>query len=473
MQYKAPDEQVLEQLRQAVPGRVYTGDAIKEDYAHDEMPIYGTRVPDAVVEAKTTEEVSSICRICYENDIPIIPRGAGTGLSGGCVALYGGVVLDTSKMNKILSYDLDNFIVRVQAGVLLNDLAADCLAHGVMYPPDPGEKFATVGGNVSTNAGGMRAVKYGTTRDYVRAMTVVLPSGEILHLGGEVTKNCSGYNLLHLMVGSEGTLGIITELSLRVIAPPANTVSLLALFDNLPDCISCVSKVRLSGLDPTAVEFMPRSNVDDIERFLGKNVYPKKIEGVEVQYYLLTTFDCRLEVELDDIMEHAAETFVENGALDVVVYDTPEALRSAWAVRGATLEALLANFNQTDECDIVVPVPQIAPLVEYLTGLEEEVGLTVRATGHAGDGNVHVNVCANDMPPEEFEKRAEKFMKLAYAKVPEFGGLISGEHGIGSAKVGYLEEALGQTVMDLMRSVKKVFDPKMLLNPGKVCTRVQ
>ena len=319
----------------------------------------------------------------------------------------------------------------------------------------------------------MRAVKYGTTRDYVRAMTVVLPSGEILHLGGEVTKNCSGYNLLHLMVGSEGTLGIITELSLRVIAPPANTVSLLALFDNLPDCISCVSKVRLSGLDPTAVEFMPRSNVDDIERFLGKNVYPKKIEGVEVQYYLLTTFDCRLEVELDDIMEHAAETFVENGALDVVVYDTPEALRSAWAVRGATLEALLANFNQTDECDIVVPVPQIAPLVEYLTGLEEEVGLTVRATGHAGDGNVHVNVCANDMPPEEFEKRAEKFMKLAYAKVPEFGGLISGEHGIGSAKVGYLEEALGQTVMDLMRSVKKVFDPKMLLNPGKVCTRVQ
>ena len=433
MQYKAPDEQVLEQLRQAVPGRVYTGDAIKEDYAHDEMPIYGTRVPDAVVEAKTTEEVSSICRICYENDIPIIPRGAGTGLSGGCVALYGGVVLDTSKMNKILSYDLDNFIVRVQAGVLLNDLAADCLAHGVMYPPDPGEKFATVGGNVSTNAGGMRAVKYGTTRDYVRAMTVVLPSGEILHLGGEVTKNCSGYNLLHLMVGSEGTLGIITELSLRVIAPPAN----------------------------------------DIERFLGKNVYPKKIEGVEVQYYLLTTFDCRLEVELDDIMEHAAETFVENGALDVVVYDTPEALRSAWAVRGATLEALLANFNQTDECDIVVPVPQIAPLVEYLTGLEEEVGLTVRATGHAGDGNVHVNVCANDMPPEEFEKRAEKFMKLAYAKVPEFGGLISGEHGIGSAKVGYLEEALGQTVMDLMRSVKKVFDPKMLLNPGKVCTRVQ
>lgn len=469
MEYKALTPEVLAQLQAAVPGRVYTGADVNEDYAHDEMPLYGSRLPDAVVQVHTTEEVSAVCRICYQNDIPVTPRGAGTGLCGGCVALYGGIVLDTTRMNRILGYDLDNFTVRVQSGVLLNDLANDCLAHGVMYPPDPGEKFATVGGNVAANAGGMRAVKYGTTRDYVRAMTVVLPNGDVVRLGSEVTKNCSGYSLMHLMIASEGTLGIITELSLKVILPPKYQVSLLALFEDLSSCISCVSRIKLAGLDPQALEFMSRTNVVDIEAFLGKTVYPAKSEGVDVGYYLLTTLDCHMEAEMDYLMEHAAELFVDNGALDVVVYDTPDALRSAWAVRGATLEALLVNYKQMDECDVVVPVPQIAEFVEYVVGLEKEVGLTVRTTGHAGDGNVHVNVCANGMDEALFRASAHRFMELAYAKAAQLGGLISGEHGIGSAKVAYLEQACGPVVMELMRGVKKVFDPKMLLNPGKVC----
>lgn len=469
MEYKSLTPQVLELLSAAVPGRVRTGAEVNEDYAHDEMPLYGTRLPDAVVEVCSTEEVSAVCRICYEHDIPVTPRGAGTGLCGGCVALHGGVVLDTTRMNKILGYDLDNFIVRVQSGVLLNDLANDCLEHGVMYPPDPGEKFATVGGNVVTNAGGMRAVKYGTTRDYVRAMTVVLPDGRVVRLGGEVTKNCSGYSLMHLMVASEGTLGIITELSLKVVVPPKHTVSLLALFEDLSSCINCVSKIKLAGLDPQALEFLSRANVVDIEAFLGKTVYPARSEGVDVGYYLLTTLECRMDEELDYLMEHAAETFVDNGALDVVVYDTPDALRSAWAVRGATLEALLVNYKQMDECDVVVPVPRIAEFVEYVIGLESEVGLTIRATGHAGDGNVHVNACANGMDEADFAARAERFMRLAYAKAAELGGLISGEHGVGSAKVAYLEEAYGPDIMELMRGIKALFDPKMLLNPGKVC----
>lgn len=473
MEYKAPSAEVIAQLRAAVPGRVWTGDEISADYAHDEMPFYGTRMPHAVVEAASTQEVCDVCRICYGAGVPVIPRGAGTGLSGGCVALYGGVVLDISKMNRILGYDTGNFIVRVQAGVLLNDLAADCLAHGVMYPPDPGEKFATVGGNVAANAGGMRAVKYGTTRDYVRAMTVVLPCGDVIHLGGEVTKNSSGYSLMHLMIGSEGTLGIITELSLRVIAPPQNTVSLLALFEDLPTCIACVSKIKLAGLDPQALEFMSRTNVQDIEHYLGKTVYPARCEGREVGFYLLSTFDCRMEAELDDLLERAAGAFVENGAMDVVVYDTPEALRTAWAVRGATLEALQARYPQMDECDVVVPITRIAQFVEYVDSLAERFGLTIRSTGHAGDGNVHVNACADGMEPAEFARRTAAFMKLAYAKAAECGGLVSGEHGIGSAKVEYLEESLGSTVMELMRGVKRVFDPKMLMNPGKVCCSLQ
>ena len=470
MTYKKLTSELLEQLKEAVPGRVYTGEDLNPDYARDEAPIYGQHMPDAAVECLTTEEVAAVCKLCYDNDVPIVPRGTGTGLCGGCVPTHGGVVIDTQKMNKILSWDLDNFAVRVQSGVLLNDLANACQENGVFYPPDPGEKFATIGGNVAVNAGGMRAVKYGATRDYVRAMTVVLPCGEIIRLGGEVTKTSSGYNLLQLMVGSEGTLGIITEVSLRVLPQPGETFSLLALFSTLDEAISCVPRIKMSGLDPQALEFLGRDMVVSIERFLEKTVFPGTSDGQEVGAYLLTTFECARGESVEDRMERAAEVCLENGAMDIIVYDTPEALRNAWAVRGATLEAILTDFKLSDECDVVVPIPRIPEFVNYVFSLENEVGLAVRASGHAGDGNVHVNVCANDMDQAEFLKRAEKFMALAYAKGQELGGMISGEHGIGHAKRAYLEQAVGQPVMALMRGIKVAFDQKGLLKPGKVCT---
>ena len=213
--YNKITPEIAEKL-QAIVGakRFFAKDAVKDDFSHDEMPIYGKYYPEVVCEVESTEEVSQIMRLCYENNIPVTPRGAGTGLVGGCVPLCGGVVLCTTRMNKILSYDMNNLVVHIQPGVLLCDLAADALTRGLMYPPDPGEKTATVGGNVSTNAGGMRAVKYGVTRDYVLAMTVVLPDGRVMELGKTVCKTSSGYSLLHLMIGSEGTLGIITELML-------------------------------------------------------------------------------------------------------------------------------------------------------------------------------------------------------------------------------------------------------------------
>ncbi|HJB70698.1 MAG TPA: FAD-binding oxidoreductase, partial [Candidatus Flavonifractor avistercoris] len=211
-QYNKVTPELIEALKAAVPGRISVNGDINEDFSHDEMPIYGKAMPEVVAECLTTEEVAAVMKLCNENRVPVTPRGAGTGLTGGAVAIHGGVVLSTTKMNKILSYDTENMVVRVQAGVLLNDLAEDAAKQGFLYPPDPGEKFATLGGNVATNAGGMRAVKYGATRDYVRAMTVVLPTGEIVHLGASVSKTSSGYSLLNLMIGSEGTLGIITEL---------------------------------------------------------------------------------------------------------------------------------------------------------------------------------------------------------------------------------------------------------------------
>ncbi len=469
MENKTVTPEILERLSAAAPGRVYSGGEIKADYAHDEMPIYGRHTPDAVVEVLSTEETAAVCRICYDSGIPIVPRGAGTGLCGGCVADHGGVVIDTGRMNRILGYDLDNFTVRVQAGVLLDDLSNDCLKHGVLYPPDPGERFATVGGNVATNAGGMRAVKYGATRDYVRAMTVVLPGGEVIRLGGEVNKTSSGYSLLHLMIGSEGTLGIITELSMKLLPLPKQTVSLLGMFPDLDSAISCVPQVKRAGLDPQALEFLPRANVREIQEFLGREVYPARCEGEEVGAYLLSTFEGAKPEQMDEIMERAAEVFLENGALDVLVFDTPESIRTAWSVRGAALEAIQAKFDMTDECDVVVPIPHIPELVNYANSLEEEIGLAIRTSGHAGDGNVHMNVCASGMERDAFLAKAARFMDLVYARGRELGGLCSGEHGIGSAKVSYLARFEGETVMELMRGVKRVFDPKGLLNPGKVC----
>ena len=255
--YNKITPEIAEQLKAVVGDKRFSaGEEVDPNYSHDEMPIYGKFFPEVTVDVESTEEVSQIMKICNENHIPVTCRGAGTGLVGGCVPLAGGVVLCTRRMNKILHYDMDNLVVRIQPGVLLKDLAADALAHGLMYPPDPGEKTATVGGNISTNAGGMRAVKYGVTRDYVLAMTVVLADGRVIELGKSVSKTSSGYSLLHLMIGSEGTLGIITEMTMKLIPNPKCDVSCLVPFRTVEDCISFVPQIKLANLDPQSIEFM-------------------------------------------------------------------------------------------------------------------------------------------------------------------------------------------------------------------------
>ena len=331
MVYNEVTPEIIEAFKKIVPGKVYVKDEINEDYFHDEMPIYGKGAPEVLIEGTTTEDIAAIVKICYENSIPVIPRGAGTGLTGAAVALHGGVMIDMSKMNKILEYDKENFVVHVQPGVLLNDLAEDAQKQGLLYPPDPGEKFATLGGNVATNAGGMRAVKYGCTRDYVRAMTVVLPTGEIIKLGATVSKTSTGYSLLNLMIGSEGTLGIITELTLKVIPAPKETISLIIPYENLEDCISTVPKFFMNHLQPQALEFMEKEIVLVSERYLGKNVFPKEVEGIDIGAYLLVTFDGEDMESLEEIAEKAAEVVLEDGAVDVLVADTPAKKKEAWA----------------------------------------------------------------------------------------------------------------------------------------------
>jgi len=472
--YNKITPEICEKLKAIVGEKRFSvGEAVKDDYSHDEMPIYGKFYPEVVCEVETTEEVSSIMKLCNENNIPVTPRGAGSGLVGGCVPIHGGVILCTTRMNKILSYDMKNLVVHTQPGVLLCDLAADALDHGLMYPPDPGEKTATLGGNVSTNAGGMRAVKYGVTRDYVLAMTVVLPNGEIMNLGKTVCKTSSGYSLLHLMIGSEGTLGIITELTLKLIPKPIMNVSLILPFKDVESAIASVPEIKLANLDPQSIEFMERDIVDSSAAFTGNSIFPTIVNDKEAGAYILVTLVGDNEAELTAKMDKLGELAEKVGAYDVLVVWTDGLKKDVWAARSAFLTVIEADTKLLDEMDVVVPVDKIAEFLGYVRATGKEEGIAIRNFGHAGDGNLHIYCCANDMELDEFKVKSKIVMDKCYAKCTEFGGQVSGEHAIGHAKKEYLKESVGDTAFGLMQAIKQVFDPKGILNPGKVCHYVE
>ncbi len=467
--YKKLTEPVLERLRRVLGEALVFGEAVKEDFSHDEMPIYGKFAPEAVCFPSSTEEVAEVMRICCEECVPVTVRGAGTGLVGGCVPLCGGLVLSTERMNSILAYDMNNLTVTIQPGVLLRDLAADALAHGLMYPPDPGEKTSTVGGNVSTNAGGMRAVKYGVTRDYVLAMTVVLPSGEVLKLGKAVCKTSSGYSLLHLIIGSEGTLGVITELTLKLIPKPIMDVSLLLPFEEISAAIASVPAIKLANLEPQSIEFMERDIVESSAEFTGNPVFPTRVNGRDVGAYILVTLVGGSEAELTAKMDRLAEVAERAGAFDVLVVWTDNLKKDVWAARSAFLTAIEADSKLLDEMDVVVPVDRIAEFLAFARAEAEKNGLRLRAFGHAGDGNLHIYCCSNELEEAEFKRRCKLAMDSCYKKCDEFQGQVSGEHAIGHAKKDYLRLSAGETAYGLMAAIKQVFDPKGILNPGKVC----
>ena len=467
--YSKITPEIAEQLRAVVGKRFCVGGEVDPNYSHDEMPIYGKYMPEAAVDAETTEEVSAVMKICAANKIPVTCRGAGTGLVGGCVPLAGGLVLCTRRMNKILEYDMDNLVVRLQPGVLLKDLAADAQSRGLMYPPDPGEKTATVGGNISTNAGGMRAVKYGVTRDYVLALTVVLADGRIIELGKSVCKTSSGYSLLHLMIGSEGTLGIITEMTLKLIPSPICDVSCLVPFRDVESCIRSVPKIKLGNLDPQSIEFMDADIVTSSAAFTGNPIFPERVRNEDVGASVLVTFTGYDEDELDQKMIKLGEIAKEADALDVLVVATSSNKKSAWAARSSFLTAIEADTKLIDEMDVVVPVDKIPAFLIYIRALGDELGIRIRNFGHAGDGNLHIYCCSNELEEEEFKRRVKIIMDRAYTKCAELEGQVSGEHSIGHAKMVYLRESVGEDVFELMRQIKAVFDPDGILNPGKVC----
>jgi len=442
---------------------IHYGKDIHEDFSHDEMTVYGCYYPEVVAEAISTEVVSKIMSYATNRKIPVTPRGSGTGLCGGAVAVHGGILLSLAKMDEIIEFDEKNFTVTVQSGVLLMTLAREAIARNMLYPPDPGEKSATIGGNAMTNAGGMRAIKYGVTRDYVLGMTAVLPNGAVIELGGKVAKNSSGYSIKDLLIGSEGTLAVVTKIILKLIPLPGESLSLLIPFNDLGKCFDTVPEILQSRTNPTAVEFMQRQVIEAAEKYLGLH-FPDKSANV----YLLLTFDGNSRSELEQTFTKVAEICLANGALDVYISDTEERQESIWKARGAFLEAIKTSTSEMDECDVVVPRDTLGEFMAFVDTLENSHGLRVRSFGHAGDGNLHIYLCRDNLGKAEWEKRCEEVMERLYMTAGKLGGQISGEHGIGHAKSKYLENSLGEEVIGLMKGVKKSFDPHNILNPGKV-----
>lgn len=463
MNYKKIDAQDISFLT-AVCGaeRVHTGEGINEDFSHDELSGIH-QYPEVLVEVKSTGEVSEIMKYAHLHNIPVTPRGQGTGLVGASVAVHGGIMMNMSLMNQILELDEENLTLTVEPGVLLMEISKYVEERDFFYPPDPGEKSATIAGNINTNAGGMRAVKYGVTRDYVRGLEIVMPNGDVMELGGKVVKNSSGYALKDLIVGSEGTLGIVTKAVLKLLPLPKKALSLLIPFPDLETAIETVPKIVKSKVIPTAIEYMVRDVILASEEFLGKQ-FPDSSSDA----YLLLTFDGNSTEEIEAAYDKVAHICLESGALDVLISNTVERQESIWKARGAFLEAIKASTTEMDECDVVVPRNRIADFVKYSDELQKEFDIRIKSFGHAGDGNLHIYVLRDDLDDAAWREKLNAVFDCMYEKSRELGGKVSGEHGIGYAKLPFLKESMGENGMALLKGIKAAFDPKMILNPGKV-----
>lgn len=412
---------------------------------------------DALVFATSTEEVSGLLKYADANKISVTPRGAGTNLVGSTVPQNGGIIIDFSKMNKILEFDADTFTATVESGILLKDFQAFVESKGFFYPPDPGEKSASVGGNIATNAGGMRAVKYGVTRDYVRGLEVVLADGSVTLVGSKNVKDASGLSLKNLIIGSEGTLAVITKCILKIIPKPEYSKSVLVPFADLESGISTVQKILFANANPTAVEFVERKVVELGEKFTGIK-YPHP----EAAAYLLLTFDGK-QNEVKENLEIIKNVVLQNGALDFVIPESPERLEEIWKVRGCLVKAVEATSEQ-EPVDLVVPIDKVAEFVEFVNKTQKKVGMQMVAFGHAGDGNVHLCVVRGSRSEEEWKTELQKNMECVYSKAYELGGLTSGEHGIGLSKRHYFLKETKNTNLQMMNAIKTSLDPHHILN---------
>ncbi|HET9481722.1 MAG TPA: FAD-linked oxidase C-terminal domain-containing protein [Candidatus Polarisedimenticolia bacterium] len=418
--------------------------------------------PEAVVRPETTEQVSRVMKIATRERIPVTPRGAGTGLSGGALPVFGGISLSLERMNRILEIDTDNLMAVVEPGVITEVLQTEVEKQGLYYPPDPASRGSCmIGGNVAENAGGPRAVKYGVTKDWVCGVEAVLPDGSILATGGKLRKDVSGYNLTQTLVGSEGTLAIVTKVILRLMPLPAHRRAMLACFDDVEAAARAVVAVFARGVTPSAAEFMEgeawRTGADRVG---------KRLIAPDHAAYLLLEVDGRDADQVERDAATVGEACLELGAADVFVADTPARAKDVWSVRRAIGEAVKKIAPYKEE-DTVVPRRQVPDLVLAVRDIIGRHGLRAICYGHAGDGNIHVNIL-KDEGGFAWEASLDTAIREIFEKVAALGGRISGEHGIGWVQRAYMPIVHQAVELGLMRRIKRAFDPDGILNPGKI-----
>ena len=424
-------------------------------------------LPEVVLQPVTVEEVSAIMKYCNERAIPVTPRGAGTGLSGGALPVHGGVVLDMKRFNKILNVDKRNFQVTTEPGVITQELQEHLKSEGLFYPPDPASKGSCfIGGNVSENSGGPRAVKYGVVKDYVLNLEVVLPNGEVIWTGANVLKNSTGYNLTQLIVGSEGTLGIITKIVLRLIPAVKHDLLLLVPFRSAVQACEAVNAIFLAGYTPSALEFMERDALEWSMRYVqstGISLPP------DIAAHLLIEVDGNHMDELYRDAEAISQIVQQYDIDEVLFADSHEQKQMLWTLRRKVGEAVKSNSIYKEE-DTVVPRAELPELLQVIKALGHEFGFHSVCYGHAGDGNLHVNIVKGDMSDADWNEKLPLGIRRLFKEVVRMGGTISGEHGIGLVQRDYMDIAFNTVQMGLMKQIKHLFDPNGILNPGKILT---
>lgn len=411
----------------------------------------------ALVFAESTDDVSSVLKYANAKKISVTPRGAGTNLVGSTVPDNGGIILDLSRMNHILEIDYENLTALVEPGVVLQDFQKYVESQNLFYPPDPGEKTATIGGNIATNAGGMRAVKYGVTRNYVMGLELVLADGSVITTGNKNRKDTTGLDIKNIVVGSEGTLAVITKCLLKLIAKPECSRSVLISFDSLKNGIETVPVILKASLNPTALEFIERKVVQLGEDFLKMDFPDKNAEA-----YLLLTFDGNKD-EINSNIKKLEET-IKGKAKNSLILEDSELSSNVWKIRGCLVKAV-EEVSEQEPLDIVVPISKIDTFVEYVNQLEKETGMRMISFGHAGDGNVHLCVVRGNRDQETWERELEQNLSKLYSKANELGGLISGEHGLGLSKREFFFNLTEKKNTALMNQIKTAFDGNRILNP--------
>lgn len=457
--------QMIDRLKEIVgQSFVFTDQATRNDYGRDETEDY-VFPAQVVVKPQSAEEIAAIMKWANANDIPVTPIGGRTGLSGGALPISGGIALATDRLNRILTIDEQNLQVITEPGVITQVLRETVAQKGLFYPVDPSSMGSCfIGGNVSENAGGARAVKYGVTKDYVLNLEVVLPTGEIIWTGANTLKNATGYNLTQLLVGSEGTLGIITKIVLKLIPLQSHTVLLLVPFYKANEACEAVSAIFKAGIMPSALEFMERDAIDWTLQYV-----------TDLQVEVKPDIQAHLLIEVDgnypDILFQEAEKImnvVEQFAIDEVLFaDTEEQKKALWKMRRAVAEAVKSNSVYKEE-DTVVPRYALPQLLTGIKTIGTKYGFRSVCYGHAGDGNLHVNIIKGNMTATQWEEDVPKGIREIFELTVSLGGTISGEHGIGYVQKNYMPIAFSKLQLRLMQDIKSIFDPKSILNPGKI-----